>query len=77
MFDTISKEDVERICLETMRNTLNEHEYVKAELNLYKTGQVVPLPVDKEHAKCMLIIAMNYLGINPGDPITLTKEKNA
>ena len=63
--ETVSPEDVKRICLDTMRDTLNDYETIKAELELYKTGQVVPLPVDKEHARMMLIIAMSYLEIKP------------
>lgn len=48
-----------------MRDTLNDYETIKAELELYKTGKVVPFPVDKEHARMMLIIAMSYLEIKP------------
>lgn len=75
--ETVSPDDVKRICLDVMRDTMREtlidYETVKGELELYKTGKVVPLPVDKEHAKMMLIIAMNYLNIKPGEPASLPK----
>ena len=64
----MNKEQVEAICLDTMRNTLNDYETIKAELALYKNGTLIPLPVNKDHANGMLIIAMNYLDIKPGDP---------
>lgn len=66
----ITKEDVEAICLDTMRNTLNDYELIKAELDSLKSGQQVLMPVDKQHAKFMLIVAMNYLGIKPGEEIS-------
>ena len=69
----VNREEVEAICLETMRNTLNDYESIKAELDLYKKGIVIPLPVDKNHANGMLIIAMNYLGIKPGEPAHISK----
>ena len=69
----MTENDVKQIALDAMRDTLIDYETVKGELELYKTGKVVPFPVDKEHAKCMLIIAMNYLDIKPGEPATLPK----
>lgn len=73
----ITKDIVERICLDTMRTALNDYETIKSELNLIKTGQTVVMPVDKEHARCMLLLAMHYLEIKPGEPLTITKEENA
>lgn len=67
------REDVETICLETMRTALNDYETIKSELALYKSGMLIPLPVNKNHANGMLIIAMNYLGIKPGEPASIVK----
>lgn len=61
MIDTITKEDVERICLDTMRNTLNDYETIKAELDSLKKGHSVVLPVDLDHAKFMLLVAQRFI----------------
>lgn len=75
MIDTpATRADVERICLETMREALFDHEIIKEELRQLNEGERIVLPKSKEHAKYMLIIAMNYLGIKPGEPLTITKD---
>ena len=57
----ITKSDVERICLDTMRTTLNDYELIKAELESLKSGQRVLLPVDLDHAKFMLLVAQRFI----------------
>lgn len=80
MFDNLpaTKADVERICRDVMMNEVKErifdYELIKEELRQLNEGERVVLPKSKEHAKFMLIIAMNYLGIKPGEPITITKD---
>ena len=68
-FLQVDREKVEQICLEVMRERLFNYEEIKEELRQLNAGERVVLPKDKEHAKFMLIIAMNYLGIKPGEPI--------
>lgn len=65
----MDREKVEQICLEVMKERLFDYEIIKEELRQINAGERVVLPKDKEHAKFMLIIAMNYLGIKPGEPI--------
>lgn len=69
----MNKEQVEAICLETIRTALNDYKTVRAELELYKTGKIVPMPVDKDHAKMMLIIAMSHLGLKAGEPVSFAE----
>jgi len=64
------REQVKAICLDVFREMLFEHEAIKLELESLKNGTRVMLPTSNEHAKMMLIIAMNYLGIKPGQPIS-------
>jgi hypothetical protein len=66
----MDRDRVEQICLEVMKERLFDYEVIKEELRQINAGERVVLPKDKEHAKFMLIIAMNYLGIKPGEPIT-------
>ena len=66
----MDREKVEQICLEVMKERLFDYEIIKEELRQINAGERVVLPKDKEHAKFMLIIAMNYLGIKPGEPIS-------
>jgi len=68
-FLRMDREKVEQICMDVMKERLFDYELIKAELDALNSGQRVVLPKDKEHAKFMLIIAMNYLGIKPGEPI--------
>ena len=63
----MDRERVEQICMDVMRERLFDYEYIKEELRQLNAGERVVLPKDKEHAKFMLIIAMNYLGIKPGE----------
>jgi hypothetical protein len=68
----LDRDRVREICLETIREMVYEYEANKYELAQLKAGTRVLLPTSDEHAKMMLIIATNYLGIKPGDPITIT-----
>ena len=65
----MDRDRVEQICMEVMRERLFDYEHIKEELRQLNDGDRVVLPKNKEHAKFMLIIAMNYLGIKPGEPI--------
>ena len=65
-----TREQVEEICFDTFKEMVFEHDAIKLELEQLKNGTRVMLPVNKEHAKMMLIIAMNYLGIKPGQPVS-------
>ena len=75
MIDTIpvTRSQAESIAREVMsmefRPVVFELEQVKEELRQLNEGERVVLPKNKEHAKFMLIMAMNYLGIKPGEPI--------
>lgn len=70
----VTRSQAENIAREVMANEVRpivfELERVKEELRQLNEGERVVLPKDKEHAKFMLIIAMNYLGIKPGQPIS-------
>jgi hypothetical protein len=80
MLDTIpvTRSEAEHIAREIMSNEVKpivfENEQLKEELRQLNEGERVVLPKSKEHAKFMLIIAMNYLGIKPGQPLTITKD---
>lgn len=69
-----TREEVEEICLSVVKERLFDYEFIKAELDSLKNGDRVLLPTSKEHAKMMLIVAMNYLGIEPNQPISYTKD---
>ena len=66
----MDRDRVEQICMEVMKERLFDYELIKAELDSINNGDRVVLPKNKEHAKMMLIIAMNYLGIKPGEQIS-------
>lgn len=76
MFDTIpvTRSEAESIAREVMSKEIKpivfENEQLKEELRQLNDGERVVLPKNKEHAKFMLIVAMNYLGIKPGEPLT-------
>lgn len=70
----MDREKVEQICMEVLKERLFDYEYIKEELRQLNEGERVVLPKSKEHAKFMLIIAMNYLGIKPGESLTITKD---
>jgi len=73
MLDTIpvTRAGAEAIAREVMSKEMKpivfENEQLKEELRQLNEGDRVVLPKSKEHAKMMLIIAMNYLGIKPGE----------
>jgi hypothetical protein len=66
----MDRDRVEQICMDVLKERLFDYEHIKEELRQINNGERVVLPKDKEHAKFMLIISMNYLGIKPGQPIT-------
>ena len=76
MFDTIpvTRSEARNIALEVMSMEIKpivfENEQLKEELRQLNEGERVVLPKNKEHAKFMLIMAMNYLGIKPGESFT-------
>jgi hypothetical protein len=69
----VSRSEAEAIAREVMslevKPIVFELEQVKEELRQLNEGERVVIPQNKEHAKFMLIMAMNYLGIKPGEPI--------
>ena len=69
----VSREEARTIAREVMSLEIKpivfENEQLKEELRQLNEGERVVIPKDKEHAKFMLIMAMNYLGIKPGEPI--------
>ena len=75
MLDTtpVTRSQAEAIAREVMglelRPIVFELEQAKEELRQINEGEKVVMPKNKEHAKFMLIVAMNYLGIKPGEPI--------
>ena len=75
MFDTtpVTRSQAEAIARAVMTSEIKpvvfELEQVKEELRQLNEGERVVIPQNKEHAKFMLIMAMNYLGIKPGEPI--------
>lgn len=71
----ITKEAVEQICLDTMRNTLNDYETIKAELESLKTGQRVLLPVDLDHARFMLLVAQRFISDVHNETMNAIKGK--
>ena len=74
----MEKEQIQEICREVMMSEVKErlfdYEFIKEELRQVNEGERVILPKNKDHAKLMLIIAMNYLGIKAGEPVTITKD---
>ena len=73
MFDTIpvTASQARAIAVEVMSQEIKpivfENEQLKEELRQINEGDRVVLPKSKEHAKMMLIVSMNYLGIKPGE----------
>ena len=57
------------IMSQEIRPLVFENEQLKEELRQLNEGERVVLPKNPEHAKFMLIMAMNYLGIRPGQPV--------
>jgi hypothetical protein len=75
MIDTtpVTRSQAEDIAREVMSLEIKpivfELEQCKEELRQLNEGERVVIPKNKEHAKFMLVMAMNYLGIKPGEPI--------
>ena len=75
-FDTIpvTRSQAEAIAREVMTEQAKplvfELEQLREELRQLNEGERVVLPKNREHARYMLIMAMNYLGIRPGEPVT-------
>lgn len=53
--------DIERICLETLREQFTEYFDLKEELRKIKSGEMVVIPADIEHARFMLRMAQFYI----------------
>ena len=81
MIDTtpVTRSEARTIAREVMSMELKpivfELEQCREELRQLNEGERVVIPKNKEHAKFMLIMAMNYLGIKPGEPLTITEPK--
>jgi len=75
MIDTtpVTRSQAESIAREVMSLEIKpivfELEQCKEELRQLNEGERVVIPKNKEHAKFMLVMAMNYLGIKPGESI--------
>lgn len=67
--------DVERICLETMKNQFTEYFDIKEELRKIRSGEVVVIPADLEHAKFMLRIAQHYISEVHNETIRAIKQE--
>lgn len=63
------------VMMDEMKSMIFEYEANKIELAQLKAGTRVMLPANEDHAKMMLIVAMNYLGIKPGDPLPIESTK--
>ena len=62
-----TREQVEQICLDTLREELLDYSLVKESLRQLEQGERVVLPVNKEHAEAMFKVASLYLGFwKPG-----------
>lgn len=57
-----TREQVEQICLDTMREQVLDYELVKEELRQLNAGERIVLPKDQEHAESMFKVASLYLG---------------
>ena len=58
---TMTKEQLEEICLETVREQLLDYDRVKEEMQLLRDGYAVMVPHDVEHARAMFKVACFYL----------------
>ena len=67
--------DVKRICLETMKEHFTEYFDTKEELRKIKSGEVVVLPADVEHAKYMLMVAQHYISEVHNETIRAIKQE--
>ena len=82
MLDTIpvTRAGAEAIAREVMSKEIKpivfENEQLKEELRQLNEGDRVVLPKSREHAKMMLIIAMNYLGIKLGETIRIVENND-
>jgi hypothetical protein len=81
MFNTmpVTREEARSIAVEVMSQEVKpivfENEQLKEELRQLNEGERVVLPKNKEHAKFMLIMAMNYLGIKPGESFSYGEKE--
>lgn len=77
----MERDQIADICREVMMSEVKErifdYELIKAELDQLNNGDRVVLPKSKEHAKMMLIISMNYLGIKPGQTFSYGENTNS
>ena len=81
MIDTIpvTRSEARTIAREVMSMEMKpivfELEQCREELRQLNEGERVVIPKNKEHAKFMLVMAMNYLGIKPGETFHYGDEK--
>ena len=81
MIDTtpVTRSEARTIAREVMSMELKpivfELEQCREELRQLNEGERVVIPKNKEHAKFMLIMAMNYLGIKPDEPFHYGETK--
>ena len=70
----VTRSQAESIAREVMADQVRpmvfELEQLREELRQLNAGERVVIPKNPEHARYMLIMAMNYLGIRPGEPVT-------
>lgn len=63
-----TREQVEEICLDTMREHLLDYELVKEQLRQLESGERMLMPTSKEHAEAMFKLSSMYLGFwKPGE----------
>ena len=59
-----------------VRPMVFELEQLREELRQLNAGERVVIPKNPEHARYMLIMAMNYLGIKPGQTVSYGEDYN-
>ena len=70
--ETIARE----VMAEQVKPMVFELEQLREELRQLNEGERVVIPKNREHARYMLIMAMNYLGIRPGQTVSYGEDYN-
>jgi len=70
--ETIARE----VMAEQVKPMVFELEQLREELRQLNEGERVVIPKNREHARYMLIMAMNYLGIKPGQTVSYGEDYN-
>ena len=70
--ETIARE----VMADQVRPMVFELEQLREELRQLNAGERVVIPKNPEHARYMLIMAMNYLGIKPGQTVSYGEDYN-